>query len=166
MFEVLAFLCDHYGHVDLPPALDVLAPRLNALGYGQAQIDDAHIWLNDLCIAADEWHSAHPELWPQQALPPSGLSSRVYTSAEIAHLGSGGIGQLARWVHEGQLTVLLQEVVLDRAMATPDSPVRPEQLHLVVQMVCWCFGRPPLPASAQMSTVRPMPPDTHTAHLH
>lgn len=160
MFEVLAFLCDHYGHVDLPPALDVLTPRLNALGYDQVQIDDANDWLNDLSVAADEWYS------PASKLPPSTLSSRVYTVAEMAHLGTSGIGQLARWVHEGQLPSLLHEMVLDRAMATPDSPLLPAQLHLVVQMVCWRFGHPPKANQPQALVNRPAAPVAYTLHLH
>ncbi len=166
MFEVLAFLCDHYGHVALPPALDVLAPRLNALGYDQDQIDDAHTWLTELCIAADEWLHPQADSWSPPARPPSGASSRVYTTAEMTHLGTGGVGQLARWVHEGLLPSLLHEVVLERAMATPDSPVQPAQLHLVVQMVCWYFGRPPLPGHTQSPTVLPCLPAPQSAQLH
>jgi Smg protein len=135
MFEVLAYLYHHYWHADTPPDPDHLADRLLAQGFADDHIEDAQCWLDDL-RRSSEWS---PVAWPidMPSICPSARSTRVYTAAEHHHLGRECLGLVSQLPHPWH------ERVMDRAMATPGSPIHLDELQLIIVMVCWQFGMLP-----------------------
>lgn len=135
MYEVLAYLYHHYWHADAPPDPNHLADRLSAQGFADHHIEDAHCWLDDLRRSSGLGLPA-PAL-DAPCTRPSPRSTRVYTAAEHHHLGSQCLGLVSQLPHPWR------ERVMDRAMATPSSPIRLGELQLIIVMVCWQFGMLP-----------------------
>jgi len=51
--------------------------------------------------------------------------------------GSGAIGFITFLESSGALPAALREIVIDRAMATPDAPVTLEKIKIIALMVLW-----------------------------
>lgn len=132
MFDVLVYLYETYWRPDAFPNPKQLSRKLTAAGFEEEDIREALNWLDGLETAA---HAS-----PGEARP---ASLRVFTQAELDHLGPDCIGFLSFLESAGVLPPPLRELVLDRAMAIPDDPVDLEALKICVLMVYWALGEEP-----------------------
>jgi Smg protein len=70
-------------------------------------------------------------------------SLRVYSTAEQEHLGAQTLGFVSFLESSGVLPPHMREIVVDRAMAAPGSPLTLDDLKIIVLMVYWSFGEEP-----------------------
>lgn len=147
MFEVLVFVYENYYAGDSCPEPAHLERKLNAVGFESDEIDDALEWLNGLNTAArgskgfaGTSQLATPEPWLRE---PSSVSVRIYPVAEQNHLGVQCLGFISFLESAGVLPAPMREVVIDRAMAAPGSPVSLDDLKIIILMVYWSFGQEP-----------------------
>jgi Smg protein len=147
MFEVLVFVYENYYAGDSCPEPAHLERKLNAVGFDSEEIEDALNWLNGLNTAA-RGSSAFvgtsqliaPEPWLRD---PCETSVRIYPLDEQNHLGAECLGFISFLESAGALPAFMREVVIDRAMAAPGSPVALDDLKIIVLMVYWGFGQEP-----------------------
>lgn len=151
MFEVLVFVFENYAHDQACPELAHLERKLNAVGFEADEIQEALAWLDDLHLAArglqpaDADPSDAPTPAPAQLerLTQSPDSMRVYASVEQNHLGPDCLGFLTFLESAGVLPAYMREIVMDRAMAAPGSPVPLDDFKIIVLMVYWSLGIEP-----------------------
>jgi Smg protein len=151
MFEVLAFVFENYAHDQACPELAHLERKLNAVGFEADEIQEALAWLDDLNLAARGLQPAsdgptdapHPEPALAERLTQSPNSMRVYATAEQNHLGPDCLGFITFLESAGVLPAYMREIVMDRAMAAPGSPVPLDDLKIIVLMVFWSLGLEP-----------------------
>ncbi|MDT8990116.1 DUF494 domain-containing protein [Curvibacter sp. APW13] len=137
MFDVLAFVYQNYAAGDFCPEVHSLQRKLSAVGFDSDEIRDAVRWISGLSCAKDA--AQH-----QQALrPPHPWSLRVYLPSEYRKLGSRSIGFLSFLESCGVLSTAMREVIVDRSMAAPGSPVSLDDFKLIVLMVFWSFNQVP-----------------------
>jgi Smg protein len=137
MFEVLAFVYQNYYTGEARPEPAYLQRKLNAVGFGSEEIDDALQWLSGLQSAAN---IAQPEPW---LIQPDPLSIRIFPTHEQSHLGTRAVGFIHFLESAGVLPAHMREVVIDRAMAAPGGPIALDDLKIIVLMVYWTFGQEP-----------------------
>ena len=130
MFDVLVYLFENYFTPDACPSTDVLTKRLVAAGFEHEDISDAIGWLYGLAETTEQ---------SGELSDMSATSTRVYANFEQMHLGPEAIGFLCFLENSGALTPALREIVIDRAMATPDAeaPVSLEHFKIITLMVLW-----------------------------
>ena len=155
MFEVLVYLYENYLQADACPALPQLGRKLTAVGFEEDEITAALVWLDGLNLAAQSTqiylsksassYAVNPnpsyQLVSMQAQSPH--SMRGYNIAEQMHLGSQVLGYVSFLESAGVLRPHMREIVIDRAMAVPGSPVDLDDLKIIVLMVYWSFGEEP-----------------------
>lgn len=151
MFEVLAFVFENYAHGQACPELAHLERKLNAVGFETDEIQEALAWLDDLNLAARGLQPAAADQ-PDEPSPGPGLherlvqspnSMRVYATAEQNHLGPDCLGFITFMESAGVLPAYMREIVMDRAMAAPGSPVPLDDFKIIVLMVYWSLGVEP-----------------------
>jgi len=128
MFDILVYLFENYYTPQACPAADVLAKRLAAAGFEHEDIDDALGWLYGLAETT--------ERCVDLATQPSG-GTRVYTDSEYRQLGTEAIGFITFLETAGVLPAPLREIVIDRALAAPESPVPLAKVKITALMVLW-----------------------------
>ncbi len=151
MFEVLAFVFENYAHGQACPELAHLERKLNAVGFEADEIQEALAWLNDLNLAArglqppssEQTDEPTPGPALHERLTQSPNSMRVYASAEQNHLGPDCLGFITFMESAGVLPAYMREIVMDRAMAAPGSPVPLDDFKIIVLMVYWSLGLEP-----------------------
>ncbi|MFZ4287240.1 DUF494 family protein [Variovorax sp. HJSM1_2] len=158
MFDVLVFVYENYWRGDDCPEPQQLGRKLSAVGFGSAEISAALSWLEGLDLAthgtpaaplADDASSPigdyfFDDISSDTALPPwTSTGLRVYSVQEQTHLGIECLGFLKFLEDAGELPAHLREVVLDRAMATRDSPLQLDQLKIIVLLVYWSLDLEP-----------------------
>lgn len=151
MFEVLVFVFENYAHNQACPELAHLERKLNAVGFEADEIQEALAWLDDLNLAARGLQAAgdnQPDApaaspAPHERLTQSPNSMRVYATAEQNHLGSDCLGFVTFLESAGALPAYMREIVIDRAMAAPMSPVPLDDFKIIVLMVYWSLGLEP-----------------------
>jgi Smg protein len=134
MFDVLVYLYENYFRPDACPDADTLARKLSAAGFEGEEINDALSWLSGLASAT------------QTTIPMvySGRSSfRVFADQEYERLGSESIGFLCFLDSAGVISPVLREIVVERALATDETPVPLDKLKIIVLMVLWSQGEEP-----------------------
>jgi Smg protein len=134
MFDVLVYLYENYYRPEACPDTDTLARKLTAAGFEGEEISDALSWLNGLALVT------------QTTIPvaySNNTSFRVYADVEYERLGADSIGFLSFLDSAGVLNPLLREIVIERALATDETPVRPDKLKIIVLMVLWSQGEEP-----------------------
>ncbi len=149
MFEVLVYVYESYWQGDACPALPKLSRKLTAAGFEPEEIEAALIWLDCLNTAAQTTQIYLPQADASE--PIAGGSSftsspgslRVYSTAEQDHLGANALGFVSFLETSGVLAPQLREIVIDRAMASPGSPLALDDLKIIVLMVYWSFGQEP-----------------------
>ncbi|MEY4758370.1 MAG: hypothetical protein RJA34_3268 [Pseudomonadota bacterium] len=153
MFEVLVFVYENYWRGDACPEGEHLQRKLHAVGFEKDEIEEALAWLNGLKLAAHG--TQHPSEAsdgtlsraapgvPVMLAKPSSTSMRVYSALEQEQLGAECLGYICFLEAAGVLPAHMREVVLDRAMAVPESPVGVDDLKIIVLMVYWSFGEEP-----------------------
>jgi Smg protein len=128
MFDILVYLFENYYTPQACPAADVLAKRLAAAGFEHEDIDDALGWLYGLAETTERC----VDLAQQPA-----TGTRIYTDSEYRQLGSEAIGFITFLESAGVLPAPLREIVIDRALAAPESPVPLSKLKITALMVLW-----------------------------
>ena len=128
MFDVLVYLYENYGALHACPDADSLTRRLTAAGFEDEEISDALAWLSGLEQVTQESIAVGPE---------SNHAFRIYAALEIDRLGADAIGFLSFLEHAGQLTPTQREIVIERALATDETPIPLEMLKVIVLMVLW-----------------------------
>lgn len=134
MFDVLVYLYENYYRPDACPDADTLARKLSAAGFEGDEIDSALSWLSGLATIT------------QTTIPVAYADSssfRIYVDVEYERLGAECIGFLSFLESAGVLNPLLREVVIERALATDETPVSLESLRVIVLMVFWSQGEEP-----------------------
>ncbi len=132
MFDVLVYLYETYWRPDAFPNPRQLSRKLSAAGFDDDDIREALAWLDGLTAAT----AASPD-----AARPASL--RIFSPAELEHLGADCIGFLSFLESAGVLPAPMRELVLDRVMALPGDPVDLEALKICVLMVYWALGEEP-----------------------
>ena len=128
MFDILVYLFENYYTPQACPAADVLAKRLAAAGFEHEDIDDALGWLYGLAETTERC----VEL---AQVPSSGV--RIYTDSEYRQLGTESIGFITFLESAGVLPAPLREIVIDRALASPETPVPLSRIKIIALMVLW-----------------------------
>ncbi|ARP93001.1 DUF494 family protein [Bordetella genomosp. 13] len=128
MFDILVYLFENYYTPQACPAADVLAKRLAAAGFEHEDIDDALGWLYGLAETTERC----VEL---AQVPSSGI--RIYTDSEYQQLGTEAIGFITFLESAGVLPAPLREIVIDRALAAPETPVSLSRIKIIALMVLW-----------------------------
>jgi len=128
MFDILVYLYENYYTPQACPAADVLAKRLAAAGFEHEDIDDALGWLYGLAETTERCVDL-------AKLPVSG--TRIYADSEYLQLGTEAIGFITFLETAGILPPPLREIVIERAFASPDSPVSLAKIKIVALMVLW-----------------------------
>ncbi|MEO8937008.1 MAG: DUF494 domain-containing protein [Burkholderiaceae bacterium] len=134
MFDVLVYLYENYYRPDACPDADTLARKLSAAGFEGDEIDSALSWLSGL---ANVTQTTIPVAYADST------SFRVYVDVEYERLSAECIGFLSFLESAGVLNPLLREVVIERALATDETPVSLESLRVIVLMVFWSQGEEP-----------------------
>ena len=152
MFEVLVYVYENYWQGDACPELPQLGRKLTAVGFEVEEIQAALIWLDGLNTAAQSTQIYEQQI-PSADVATAGLSEniqaqspdsmRAYSVAEQDHIGSEALGFVSFLESSGVLPPQMREIVIDRAMAAPDSPVKLDDLKIIVLMVYWSFGQEP-----------------------
>jgi len=128
MFDILVYLFENYYTPQACPTADVLAKRLAAAGFEHGDIDEALSWLMGLAETTEQCVELAQS-------PSSGL--RVYAQQEQDHLGASAIGFITFLESSGALPAALREIVIDRAMPTPEAPVTLQKIKIIALMVVW-----------------------------
>lgn len=134
MFDVLVYLYENYYRPDACPDADTLARKLSAAGFEGDEIDSALSWLSGLATVTQ---TTIPVAYADSS------SSRIYVDVEYERLSPECIGFLSFLESAGVLNPLLREVVIERALATDETPVSLESLRVIVLMVFWSQGEEP-----------------------
>ena len=134
MFDVLVYLYENYYRPDACPDADTLARKLSAAGFEGEEIDSALSWLSDLATVTQ---TTVPVAYAENT------SFRIYVDSEYERLGPESIGFLSFLESAGVLNPLLREIVVERALATDETPVSLEALKVIVLMVFWSQDEEP-----------------------
>jgi len=132
MFDVLVYLYETYWRPDACPDHQQLTRKLTAVGFENDEIEEALSWLDGLAAAGQ---------CCQGEQSPHAL--RLYSAAEVEHLGETSIGFISFLESAGVLPGPMREMVIDRAMAIPGAPMDLEDLKIIVLMVFWSLGEEP-----------------------
>ena len=152
MFEVLVFVYENYWRGDACPEPEQLGRKLTAHGFEADEISTALQWLDDLSRATqglpltlhDGALSATVGMrGSADVVPASSNAMRVYSVAEQDHLGAECLGFIHFLESANVLRSGLREIVIERAMATPASPVSLDELKIILLMVHWSSGIEP-----------------------
>jgi Smg protein len=128
VFDVLVYLYENYGALHACPDSDSLSKRLTDAGFEDEEISDALVWLSGLQLVTSESIAVGPE---------SERAFRVYAATEFERLGIEAIGFLSFLEQASQLTPTQREIVIERALATDESPISLDMLKVIVLMVLW-----------------------------
>ncbi len=132
MFDVLVYLYENYWRPDACPEHDQLTRKLSSVGFESEEIEEALSWLDGVAAAAQSYVGAQ-----------STQSLRVYSPAELEHLGEASVGFVSFLESAGVLPPPMREMVIDRASAIPGGPLDVEDLKIIVLMVFWSLGEEP-----------------------
>ncbi|MFW9616051.1 DUF494 family protein [Aquabacterium sp.] len=134
MFDVLAYVYEHYWRPDACPDADQLARKLTAVGFEQEEIAEALTWLGGLRSLSGE---------KSDLRAPSELATRVFADAELERLGAEALGFLQFLVSAGVLSPKAREIVLDRVTAVPKGPVGLDDFKVLLLLIFWGLGEEP-----------------------
>jgi Smg protein len=128
MFEVLVYLFENYFEANIRPDHGTLTRELSAAGFDQDDIEQAFDWFSALENMATEAGSI-------SAYEPLGM--RVYASEEQQKLSDDSRGFLMFLEQANVMHPSQRELVIDRAMALPDSTITLDKLKWIVLMSLW-----------------------------
>jgi len=132
MFEVLVYLFENYFESDLRPDEHTLARELSAAGFEEEDIDRAF-----------DWYSALNEMTEHTSeLAASDRASyRIFTDAENKKINGEGRSFLMFLEQAGVLNPAQRELVIDRAMALPQTRVALDEIKWIVLIALWSQGK-------------------------
>lgn len=128
MYEVLAYVYEHYERTDLAYNGDKIARKLSAAGFERDEIYTALRWLAGMRAGATG---------ESPMMPDAGAAHRVYSPRELAKLDTASLGYLLMLEHSGVLCPQTREQVLERTLAADGEPLVLAQLKVIVLMVLW-----------------------------
>jgi Smg protein len=130
MIDILVYLFETYGYADAcPEEPEQLTRKLAAVGFEEADIADAVEWLGGLRLAAGRLSSPF--------LPGHGSSIRIFIDSEQTRLDVAARGFLVFLESVGLVDLRRRELIIERALALPDSEVTLSQFKVIVLMVLW-----------------------------
>lgn len=131
IIDVLMFLLENYVDDGIPvePDWNNLEDELIKAGFDNIEVNQAFDWLEDL----SKLEPAQSDLTPSRSM-------RVYRPEEAKQLGREGMGLLYFLEHNGVLSGLTREQVIERVLALGDTHLDLDQLKWVVLMVL--FNQP------------------------
>jgi len=133
MYEVLAYVYEHYERTDLAYHGDKIARKLSAAGFEREEIHSALRWLAGMrAVSTCE----------SPAMPGVDVAHRAFSPREQAKLETACLGYLLTLEHSGVLCPQTREQVLERALAADGEPLVLAQLKVIVLMVLWNQGLP------------------------
>jgi Smg protein len=125
MFEVLVYMFENYFEADIRPDQSTLAKELFAAGFDQQDIDGAFDWFDQLEAMTDQ---------PSVAGHATGF--RVYTEPETKKISHESLSFMMFLEQANVLNPSQRELVIDRAMALPQSEISLE-IRWIVLMALW-----------------------------
>ncbi|MBS1208502.1 MAG: hypothetical protein H6R19_900 [Proteobacteria bacterium] len=129
MIDILVYLFETYGYADAcPEEPEQLARKLAAVGFEEADIQDAIEWLGGLRLAAG---------LPAPEMSAGRGSIRVFSDFELTRLDVAARGFLAFLESAGVADLRRRELIIERALALPDPQVTLSQFKVIVLMVLW-----------------------------
>lgn len=135
MFEVLVYLFENYLESNNRPDQDTLAVELSAAGFDEDDINGAFRWYDTLEAMTDGLSDQQP------ATSPSALGTRLYASAELDKIDTESFSFLLFLEQAQVLNAAQRELILDRAMALPESEVHINEMRWIVLMALWTQGK-------------------------
>ena len=133
MYEVLAYVYEHYERTDIAYNGERVARKLSSVGFERDEIHSALRWLAGMRATA-----AHEPV----AVPAADAAHRIFSARELDKLDADCLGFLLTWERSGVLGAQTREQVLERALATGGEPLMLTQLKMIVLMVLWDQGLP------------------------
>jgi Smg protein len=133
MYEVLAYVYEHYERTDLAYNGDKIARKLSAAGFEREEIHSALRWLAGMRAVATREAVSVPEVE---------AAHRVFSPRELVKLETACLGYLLTLEQSGVLCPQTREQVLERALAADGEPLVLAQLKVIVLMVLWSKGLP------------------------
>ena len=127
MFDILVYLFENYVHADACPESDQLARKLSAVGFEEGEIHEALEWFSGLRQVS----SQRPDLRPDSS------AMRFYAEPELARIDVDCRGFLAFLENAGLVNAVSRELIIERAMALPDSALTLNRFKVIVLMVLW-----------------------------
>ena len=128
MYDVLAYVYEHYERADLAYNGDQIARKLSAVGFEREDIHSALRWLAGMRATS-----------PLESLVVPGVDSahRIFSPREMAKLEAECLGYILTLEHSGVLRAQTREQVLERALAADGESLGLAQLKVIVLMVLW-----------------------------
>jgi Smg protein len=131
MFEVLVYMFENYFEVDVRPDHNTLAKELFAAGFDSEDINGAF-----------DWFSALETLTEQSfASEILGTGFRVFAEVESKKISAESISFMMFLEQAQVLNPSQRELVIDRAMALPQTEVGIEEIRWIVLMALWNQGK-------------------------
>ena len=128
MYDVLAYVYEHYERMDLAYNGDRVARKLSAVGFEREDIHSALRWLAGM----------RPTSLPASFMVPGvNAAHRVFSPRELAKLEAACLGYVLTLEQSGVLCPQTREQVLERALAAEGEPLGLAQLKVIVLMVLW-----------------------------
>lgn len=127
MFDVLVYLYENYGAFDTCPDADALGQSLADAGFDADEIHEALSWLQVLTRLVED----------APAPLAASTGTRVYVPTEFNRLGADAVAFLMFLDRAGQITALQREIIIERALAIPETPLTLDTLKVIVLMVLW-----------------------------
>lgn len=134
MFDVLAFVYEHYQGGDSRPEPALLQRKLSAVGFESDEIHEALVWLRPLLEGAPA---------PGWLADPRPDSMRVYSPQEHRKLGPQCLGFLEFLERSTVLDACMRETIVERALAAPGAQVTLADFKWMVLLVFWRCGQVP-----------------------
>ncbi|MCB5188284.1 DUF494 domain-containing protein [Methylobacillus caricis] len=128
MFEVLVYMFENYFEADIHPDHDTLSKELFAAGFDQDDINGAFDWFSAL-----ETMSAKTG----EQVTGFGVGLRVYSDIEIKKLSSESLSFMMFLEQAKVLSPAQRELVIDRAMALPQTEIGIDETRWIVLMALW-----------------------------
>jgi Smg protein len=128
MIDILVYLFENYLP-DACPEPAVLARKLSAAGFGNADISAALSWLDGL--AGEESGRCRS--------PANAGAVRIYDEEEQERLPVACRGFIAFLEQHDAVDAPLREAIIERAMALPDEQISLDRLKVIVLAVVWRY---------------------------
>ena len=128
MIDILVYLFENYLP-DACPEPAVLARKLSAAGFGNADISAALSWLDGL--AGEEGGRCRS--------PANAGAVRIYDEEEQERLPVACRGFIAFLEQHDAVDAPLREAIIERAMALPDEQISLDRLKVIVLAVVWRY---------------------------
>jgi len=128
MYDVLAYVYEHYERADLAYNGDQIARKLSAVGFEREDIHTALRWLAGMRTTTPIESFSVPDV---------DSAHRIFSPRELAKLEAACLGYVLTLEHSGVLCPQMRERVLERALAADGEPLVLAQLKVIVLMVLW-----------------------------